>query len=123
MCEQRIRQAFQRSTPLRTQQLVALFGATILIAGITGACAQIEQRDKRFYYRAPWNFALRENLQALDIEFNGVDFGHSNLYENLLLTGAKDVPAIEEKARKETPALFIRDQCLIPTRKRSRRII
>ena len=87
---------------MRTQQLVALFGAAILIAGVTGACTQIEQRDKRFYYRALWNFALRENLQALDIEFNGVDFGHSNLYENLLLTGAKDVPAIEDRARKET---------------------
>ena len=87
---------------MRTQRLLALFGVTILIAGFTGACAQIEQRDKRFYYRALWNFALRENLQALDIEFNGVDFGHSNLYENLLLTGAKDIPAIEDRARKET---------------------
>jgi len=35
-------------------------------------------------------------LKELDIEFNGVDFGHSNLYENLLLSGARNVPAIEE---------------------------
>ncbi|SPP66321.1 hypothetical protein [Nitrospira lenta] len=87
---------------MRTRQLLALFGVTILIAGITGACAPVEQRDKRFYYRALWNFALREQLKELDIEFNGVDFGHSNLYENLLLTGAKDVSAIEDRARKET---------------------
>jgi len=74
--------------------------AMVLVTGCSQA--QFEQRDKRFYYRALWNFALREQLKELDIEFNGVDFGHSNLYENLLLTGAKDVPAIEEKARKET---------------------
>jgi len=107
---------------MRTQQLVALFGAAILIAGVTGACAQVEQRDKRFYYRALWNFALRENLQKLDIEFNGVDFGHSNLYENLLLTGAKDIPAIEDRARKETlrfidsrPVLNPNEEAIAPT--------
>jgi len=66
------------------------------------ACARMEPRDKRFYYRALWNFALRENLKELDIDFNGIDFGHSHLYENLLLTGAKDIPAIEDRARKET---------------------
>lgn len=74
--------------------------AMVLVTGCSHA--QFEQRDKRFYYRALWNFALREQLKELDIEFNGVDFGHSNLYENLLLTGAKDVPAIEDRARKET---------------------
>lgn len=74
------------------------------LLALTEACTSphFEQRDKRFYYRALWNFALRENLKELDIEFNGVDFGHSNLYEHLLLTGAKDVPAIEDSARKET---------------------
>lgn len=107
---------------MRIRQLWALFGVTILIAGVTGACTQFEQRDKRFYYRALWNFALRENLQKLDIEFNGVDFGHSNLYENLLLTGAKDVPAIEERARKETlrfihsrPVLNPNEEAIAPT--------
>ncbi|MBA3754042.1 MAG: hypothetical protein H0X01_07905, partial [Nitrospira sp.] len=95
--------------------------ALVLVAAL-GVSAQFEQRDKRFYYRALWNFALRENLQALDIEFNGVDFGHSNLYENLLLTGAKDVPAIEEMARKETlqfihsrPLLNPNEEAIAPT--------
>ena len=85
-------------------------------------CSQIEQRDKRFYYRALWNFALREDLKELDIEFNGVDFGHSNLYEHLLLTGAIDVPAIEDKARKETlafiasrPTLNPNEEAIAPT--------
>lgn len=95
--------------------------ALILVSAI-GVSAQFEQRDKRFYYRAFWNFALRENLQELDIEFNGVDFGHSNLYENLLLTGAKDVPAIEDRARKETlqfihsrPVLNPNEEAIAPT--------
>ena len=81
--------------------LVGIMAGLTLVL-IIAACTQMEPRDKRFYYRALWNFALRENLKELDIEFNGVDFGHSNLYENLLLTGARDVPAIEEKARKQT---------------------
>jgi len=86
------------------------------------ACTQLEPRDKRFYYRALWNFALREDLADLDIEFNGVDFGHSNLYENLLLTGAKDVPAIEDTARKQTlafiysrPVLNPNEEAIAPT--------
>jgi hypothetical protein len=69
-----------------------------------------------------WNFALREDLAELDSEFNGVDFGHSNLYEHLLLTGGKDVPAIEEKARKETlafiatrPRLNPNEEAIAPT--------
>jgi hypothetical protein len=76
--------------------------AMAAVALTVAACSQFEQRDKRFYYRALWNFALREQLKELDIEFNGVDFGHSNLYEHLLLTGAKDVEAIDDMARKET---------------------
>lgn len=86
-------------------QDVKRFGLWLVLAMVVVAgCShvQVEQRDKRFYYRALWNFALREQLKELDSEFNGVDFGHSNLYEHLLLTGAKDVPAIEEKARTET---------------------
>jgi hypothetical protein len=95
-----------------------LVTATILTIG----CTQIEQRDKRFYYRALWNFALREQLKELDIEFNGVDFGHSNLYENLLLTEGRDVPAIEDKARAETlrfiasrPPLNPNEEAIAPT--------
>jgi len=94
--------------------------ATIALA--LAGCSQFEPRDKRFYYRALWNFALREDLAELDSEFNGVDFGHSNLYENLLLTGGKDVPAIEERARKETlafiatkPRLNPNEEAIAPT--------
>ena len=77
------------------------------------ACAHFEQRDKRFYYRALWNFALRDSLKELDIDFNGIDFGHSNLYENLLLTGATNVPTIEDRARNET-LRFIRSRPTLP---------
>ena len=80
--------------------------ATAAFAVATAACSQFEPRDKRFYYRALWNFSLREDLAELDSEFNGVDFGHSNLYENLLLTGGRDVPGIEDRARKETLAFI-----------------
>ncbi|WP_173043873.1 hypothetical protein [Nitrospira sp. KM1] len=100
---------------------VAIAGLTVVATSIA-ACSQFEQRDKRFYYRALWNFSLRENLQELDIEFNGVDFGHSNLYEHLLLTGAQDVPAIEETARRETlrfiasrPTLNPNEEAIAPT--------
>jgi hypothetical protein len=89
-----------KGTFIRMAAIVA--AATIALA----ACAQFEPRDKRFYYRALWNFSLREDLAELDSEFNGVDFGHSNLYENLLLTGGKDVSAIEGRARKETLAFI-----------------
>jgi hypothetical protein len=90
---------------LKRQHIIAWTFALIFLAGLL-ACSQFEPRDKRFYYRALWNFSLREDLADLDSEFNGVDFGHSNLYENLLLTGGKDVPAIEERARKETLAFI-----------------
>ncbi|MBV6471447.1 hypothetical protein FBQ96_12970 [Nitrospirales bacterium NOB] len=95
---------------------------TAVTAVTLAACTQFEPRDKRFYYRALWNFALREDLAELDSEFNGVDFGHSNLYENLLLTGGSDVPAIEERARKETlafiatkPRLNPNEEAIAPT--------
>jgi hypothetical protein len=88
--------------PVRTVVLTV----TAAIAVTVTACSHFEPRDKRFYYRALWNFALREDLAELDSEFNGVDFGHSNLYENLLLTGGTDVPAIEDRARKETLAFI-----------------
>jgi len=96
--------------------------ATATVALALTACSQFEPRDKRFYYRAMWNFALREDLAELDSEFNGVDFGHSNLYENLLLTGGYDVPAIEERARRETlafiatkPRLNPNEEAIAPT--------
>jgi hypothetical protein len=63
-------------------KIYAQVGAILVIAMVavrTLSCAEFEQRDKRFYYRALWNFALRESLKELDIEFNGVGFGHSSL--------------------------------------------
>lgn len=98
--------------------IAVLTTVTLALAG----CSHFEPRDKRFYYRALWNFSLREDLAELDSEFNGVDFGHSNLYENLLLTGGKDVPAIEDRARKETlafiatkPRLNPNEEAIAPT--------
>jgi hypothetical protein len=95
---------------------------TATVALALAACSQFEPRDKRFYYRALWNFALREDLAELDREFNGVDFGHSKLYENLLLTGGKDVPAVEERARRQTlafiatkPRLNPNEEAIAPT--------
>jgi hypothetical protein len=99
-------------------------GIILVLMTLAGswAGAQFEPRDKRFYDRAVWNFALRDELPELDIEFNGVDFGHSNLYENLLLTGAKSVPAIEEEARRQTlrfiaskPVLPPNEEAIAPT--------
>ena len=105
-------------TILRSLAIVA----TATIAFALAACSQFEPRDKRFYYRAFWNFSLREDLAELDSEFNGVDFGHSNLYENLLLTGGQDVAAIEDRARKETlafiatkPRLNPNEEAIAPT--------
>ena len=80
---------------------------------VPDARAQFEARDKRFYQRAMWNFALRDNIPELDVEFNGVDFGHSHLYENLLLTGGQDVPAIDEEARRQT-LRFIASKPVLP---------
>ena len=94
----------------------------LFLAGMLTACTPFEQRDKRFYYRALWNFALREDLKELDIDFNGIDFGHSHLYENLLLTNARNVEAIEDRARKETlrfiasrPVLPPNEEAIAPT--------
>ncbi len=100
---------------MRTKHLFAFLGITPVLMALLGPCAQaqFEPRDKRFYDRAVWNFALRDHLPELDIEFNGVDFGHSNLYENLLLTGAKSIPAIEEEARMQT-LRFIASRPILP---------
>jgi len=98
----------------RNLTIIKAIVAMATIAFTVSGCSQFEQRDKRFYYRALWNFALREQLQVLDIQFNGVDFGHSNLYENLLLTGAKDIEAIDTRARMETLAFIATRPMLNP---------
>lgn len=98
-------------------------GAIVALAAIAlplVACSQFEQRDKRFYYRALWNFALRENLKELDIEFNGVDFGHSNLYEHLLLTEAKMFPLLRTPHASKRSTSLRHGQFSIPMRKRLR---
>jgi hypothetical protein len=108
--------------PTQRWQASLWITAVMMTVGVSWANAQFEPRDKRFYDRAVWNFALRENIPELDIEFNGVDFGHSNLYENLLLTGAKSIPAIEEEARSQTlrfiyskPVLPPNEEAIAPT--------
>jgi hypothetical protein len=100
---------------MRQQWIRPFIAAGLALAAVfsTAACSQFEQRDKRFYYRALWNFALRDDLKELDIDFNGIDYGHSNLYENLLVTDAKDVAAIENRARHET-LRFIRSRPRLP---------
>lgn len=109
---------------MQTRHLFAILGITLALMALSAlyAWAQFEPRDKRFYDRAVWNFALRDNLPDLDIEFNGVDFGHSNLYENLLLTKAQSIPAIEETARRQTlrfiysrPELPPNEEAIAPT--------
>ncbi len=101
--------------PKRLGLLIALSAISLglLIAG----CGQFETRDKRFYYRALWNFSLRENLKELDIDFNGIDFGHANLYETLLLTGAQDVGAVEDRARTATLSFIASRPTLPPTKR------
>lgn len=106
----------------RTSISVGAIAVVAMVFLALAGCSRFEPRDKRFYYRALWNFSLREDLAELDSEFNGVDFGHSNLYENLLLTGGKDVPAIEDRARKETlafiatkPRLNPNEEAIAPT--------
>jgi len=107
-----------------TRRLWAITGMTLALMALSApfAQSQFEPRDKRFYQRASWNFALRDHLPELDSEFNGVDFGHSHLYENLLLTGARNIPAIEDEARRQTlrfiasrPALPPNEEAIAPT--------
>ncbi|MFO0731377.1 MAG: hypothetical protein U0361_10360 [Nitrospiraceae bacterium] len=47
---------------IRKSMRDAVIAALAVIAVGIAACNQFEPRDKRFYYRALWNFALREDL-------------------------------------------------------------
>ncbi len=95
--------------------LFVIMGAVLLGTSFLGpeVWAQFEPRDKRFHQRAVWNFGLYKNIPELDIEFNGVDFGHSHLYENLLLTLGKNISAIEDGARQQT-LRFIASKPVLP---------
>jgi hypothetical protein len=81
-----------------------------------------EPRDKRFHQRGVWSLALSRTVPELAVEFNGVDFGHSHLYETLILTGGRDVAAVEDRARKQTlafiasrPELAPNEEAIAPT--------
>jgi hypothetical protein len=98
--------------------------AVLAVVGLAAGSADAgwEPRDKRFHARGPWNFALSDAIPELAVEFNGVDFGHSHLYETLLLTGGADVPAVEDRARRQTlafiasrPALPPNEEAIAPT--------
>jgi hypothetical protein len=100
--------------------------AWLLALGLAGSAPVLasegwEARDKRFHGRGPWNFALHQALPELDVAFNGVDFGHSHLYETLLRTGGTDVPAVEDRARRQTlacasrPGLPPNEEVIAPT--------
>ena len=52
---------------------------TAVIAVTMAACSQFEPRDKRFYYRALWNFALREDLA----ERSGKEYSVGAIYTTL----------------------------------------
>jgi hypothetical protein len=55
-------------------------------------------RDHRWHLRGPWNWALSHELEQLNREFNGIDFGHAHIAETLLNT--QDEQKVE-KARLE----------------------
>jgi hypothetical protein len=63
-------------------------------------CAQGDwvTRDKRWPPRGSWNWAVRDELPDLWVEFNGIDFGHAHLAETLLST---QEPEAVERARLE----------------------
>jgi len=43
-------------------------------------------RNKRWPPRGPWMWSVRDRLPQLNVEFNGIDFGHAHLAETLLKT-------------------------------------
>ena len=55
------------------KSFLVLGGLTLTLFTISAlsACGEFEPRDKRFYYRALWNFALRENLKELNMNLMG----------------------------------------------------
>jgi hypothetical protein len=62
------------------------FLLVLLLPGLAAASFQdwLEQRNQRFYLRGPWNWTISRQLPELQVEFNGIDFGHAYLAETLL---------------------------------------
>ncbi len=88
--------------------------ATASVAFALAGCSQFEPRDKRFYYRALWNFSLRiwPNSTVSSTAWTSA----IPICTNLLLTGGQDVPAIEERARKQTLAFIATETPTEPER-------
>jgi hypothetical protein len=66
--------------------IVRPFLLVLLLPGLAVASFQdwLEQRNQRFYLRGPWNWTISRQLPELQVEFNGIDFGHAYLAETLL---------------------------------------
>lgn len=66
--------------------IVRPFLLVLLLPGLAAASFQdwLEQRNQRFYLRGPWNWTISRQLPELQVEFNGIDFGHAHLAETLL---------------------------------------
>ena len=81
------------------------FVLVLLLPGLAAASFQdwLEQRNQRFYLRGPWNWTISRQLPELQVEFNGIDFGHAHLAETLL--HSSDAAAIEQ-ARLEILAFI-----------------
>ena len=73
------------------------FLLVLLLPGLTVASFQdwLEQRNQRFYLRGPWNWTIFRQLPELQVEFNGIDFGHAYLAETLLYSS--NDAAIEQR--------------------------
>jgi hypothetical protein len=104
-----------------------VWAVTLAVFAIVGSAAAWtdagwEPRDKRFHQRGVWSLALSRTFPELAVEFNGVDFGHSHLYETLILTNGQDVAAVEDRARRQTlafiasrPELAPNEEAIAPT--------
>jgi hypothetical protein len=87
--------------------LFALFLPSLAAASVRD---WFEQRNQRFYVRGPWNWTIYRQFPELEVELNGIDFGHAHLAETLL--HRSDDAAIEQ-ARIEVLA-FIDSKPALP---------
>ena len=72
----------------RSSLIVAFTVIGTLLTGIMPLADGSEwvTRDKHWYIRGPWIWAVPRELPQLSREFNGIDFGHAHLAETLLRT-------------------------------------